>query len=322
MKNDINKLHNNPRQSNIELLRIVAMLFIVIHHLCIYGIKNYTVTVEAVDTISIIGVNVFLLISGYFSINLRWKSIFNLLLLCLFYNILHLLIDVYCFNIAHSKSDIIKAFMPLSHPGGWFMNVYFCLMLVSPLLNIGFKQFTKQQDTLFFTCFSVVNLYLGFLLHNDVNSSGYNLVQFIYVYYLGHLVRKYSYFLVKINTNIFILIWLFSSLTTFILSFLGPSSWNYHSYNSPFVLISSISVFCCFLRINMGYVKIVNEVAKSMLAVYLFTNRGGISILIYKFCNLICRFEHDGMVVLSLAGLFCTPISEFLQKSVIRIISK
>ena len=40
MIGSINKSKCVSRQSNIEILRIVAMLLIVLHHLCIYGIKD------------------------------------------------------------------------------------------------------------------------------------------------------------------------------------------------------------------------------------------------------------------------------------------
>lgn len=41
------------RQSNIEILRIVAMLLIVLHHLCIYGIESGGFIIQALDSITI-----------------------------------------------------------------------------------------------------------------------------------------------------------------------------------------------------------------------------------------------------------------------------
>ena len=113
------------RQSNIEILRIVAMILIVLHHLCIYGIKG-GMTIEVIDSITIIGVNIFLLISGYFSIKLKWHSLVNLILLCLFYNFLHIFLDLTLFNIENSVSDYIKACMAFSPPGEL---VYECIFL-------------------------------------------------------------------------------------------------------------------------------------------------------------------------------------------------
>ena len=64
------------RQSNIELLRIVAMLLIIAHHFSLHGgfvFSTASITVNRlwIQFIQIggeIGINVFVLISGYFLI--------------------------------------------------------------------------------------------------------------------------------------------------------------------------------------------------------------------------------------------------------------
>ncbi len=73
---------NNLRQSNIELLRIVAILFVICHHIIVHGLKIYDMPIEAypwlysfVNCICYVGVNVFILISGYFSIKFSWKKL-------------------------------------------------------------------------------------------------------------------------------------------------------------------------------------------------------------------------------------------------------
>lgn len=303
MFDSLNKSKCISRQSNIEILRIVAMSLIVMHHLCIYGIKDGNLVIKIIDSISIIGVNVFLLISGYFSIKLKWQSLLNLVLLCLFYNFLHIFLDLSVFSIEHSVSDYIKAFMAFSHPGGWFMNVYFCLVLVSPLLNSAFKQMNLQMDLLVLICLSVINVYLGFFLHNDVNSSGYNLSHFLYVYYLGYLIHKYFPFLCKINKKYIVLLWVVSSLITIVLSYIGSKSWNFHYYNSPFVLISAICVFSWFVRLKIKDIKFINEIAKSMLAVYLFSNRGGVAALVYRLSKYMYNLSNEGLIILGFITL-------------------
>ena len=47
MIGSINKSKCVFRQSNIEILRIVAMLLIVLHHLCIYGIESGGFIIQA-----------------------------------------------------------------------------------------------------------------------------------------------------------------------------------------------------------------------------------------------------------------------------------
>ena len=66
-----NKLKIN-RQSNIELLRIIAMIFIIAHHFAVHGGFNFSTDIITVNSLWIqfikiggkIGVNIFVLISG------------------------------------------------------------------------------------------------------------------------------------------------------------------------------------------------------------------------------------------------------------------
>ena len=70
------------RDSNIEILRIVAMLMIALHHLCVYGysgledgLDGWRVDLERNMLIigGKIGVDVFVLISGFFLASGRIK---------------------------------------------------------------------------------------------------------------------------------------------------------------------------------------------------------------------------------------------------------
>ena len=75
------------RDSNIELLRIVCMMFIVVHH-SLLGLYSVPFVLEGqgeCDVLSgsalilngfcYIGVNVFILISGYYGIKFKWRAI-------------------------------------------------------------------------------------------------------------------------------------------------------------------------------------------------------------------------------------------------------
>ena len=90
---------NASRRSNMELLRIIAMMLVVIVHMCgaalglpapkgdIASITSSDWWKLSVESISIIGVNIFVLISGYFGINTRWQTFWRFSLQCLFYSV-------------------------------------------------------------------------------------------------------------------------------------------------------------------------------------------------------------------------------------------
>ena len=68
------------RKSNIELLRIIAIIMIIAHHYCLYGgwskVSGLSINNAILDFLVIggkIGVAIFVLISGYFGINSEFK---------------------------------------------------------------------------------------------------------------------------------------------------------------------------------------------------------------------------------------------------------
>lgn len=78
----LNGLAKNTRESNFELLRIVAMTFIVVHHFFIAtGKVDYfhagRYGGEFANSFLVCGVNCFILISGYFGIKLRASGFFQ-----------------------------------------------------------------------------------------------------------------------------------------------------------------------------------------------------------------------------------------------------
>ena len=89
-------MENKSRIINFEVLRVLAMLFIVTQHYVYWGLKpsewyhsmsmnnsldifNY-ISMEALYVISVIGVDCFVMITGYFLIDrlsFRWKGMMN-----------------------------------------------------------------------------------------------------------------------------------------------------------------------------------------------------------------------------------------------------
>ena len=78
------------RQSNMELLRLVAMFMIVVYHTVYYRLYDYRSEAPIFSSLMIIlhiGVPLFVLISGYFGIKPSFKGFFKLYSILLFYNL-------------------------------------------------------------------------------------------------------------------------------------------------------------------------------------------------------------------------------------------
>lgn len=82
---------SNSRLSNIELVRIIAISMILLLHVVGHGYKAEGWSVN----FAMIGVNLFVLISGYFGINFKWKSVLNLIFTVYFYILIDFAIDYF-----------------------------------------------------------------------------------------------------------------------------------------------------------------------------------------------------------------------------------
>src|SRR5574344_1877581 len=112
------------RQSNIELLRILAIIMITLHHFSLYlGLyNNSNLGMEknifgiVLFSLGKIGVNIFIIISGYFLIDSKSniKKIIKLWLEVLFYSVSILIIGELLHINTLSFNDNVKALLPIS----------------------------------------------------------------------------------------------------------------------------------------------------------------------------------------------------------------
>jgi len=123
------------RQSNIELCRIFAIILVVLGH-TVFGfadgvpnsLSDTNIIFLMVSAFSVVGVNVFVLITGYFSVSPKMSSLANLLYICLFYAVLRIVVGF--FVGFHDVRDFF--FISRSN---WFIPSYLGLLLFAPILN-------------------------------------------------------------------------------------------------------------------------------------------------------------------------------------------
>lgn len=107
MIKDINESNRMKRKSNFELLRIISMIFILFHHFYYSYIKlDYTnisgnqLTCQVLYSLGKIGVIIFILITGYFMVNSRFKikKVLELYFEMIFYSWSILAIYIYIYT--------------------------------------------------------------------------------------------------------------------------------------------------------------------------------------------------------------------------------
>lgn len=269
------------RKSNIELLRIVAMFMVVLVHSNFWSLgiptmedlSNNTLPTYfryLFESLTIISVNEFILISGYFTIKFSIKGLFNFLFICLFYSIIFLIIHS-IINRQIYFTDIYKSLFLTSDY--WFIKSYLALYLISPILNSFIEKVTYKSLTLFIIFFYIYQTYFN-LLEDSTGfiNNGYSVWSFIGLYFIGYYLKNYQSYFTQLSKVKLTLYYIIISVVISILAIMGKlylgNEMLFYKYNSPLVILSSIFFFILFTKINFQN-KIINTIAVSTFSVYL-----------------------------------------------------
>lgn len=284
---------SNKRNSSFELLRIVSMYLIVLHHFVVHGntdiggvypLKKFTMLCMTIG--GKVGVDVFVMIGAYFLVgkSFKFKRVVKLILMIIFYTwAIYIILKLLNYNLQYQWYEI---WLPV--PGTyWFAGSYIVLLFMAPVLNLVIENITQEQYrnilyflTLIFVLiptFIIPNIVDLGLSHSELGNSTVSI--FIYLYLLIGYIRKYpSKFTNSIITNLlFLMLGLIVSG-----AFLGLGSiyWNDNqqipvyvmnslSSNSFFVVWISLGLILVFKNIPPFTSRIINVVAGGTFAVYL-----------------------------------------------------
>lgn len=286
----------NRRNYGIDLLRILSMFFIVTHHSLGHGGLLSSVELNSpqykicwlLEIISLCGVNVFALISGYVSYETTKEGKSKILhylklwLQVVFYGFL----ITFIFNIFNpeiiTKRDFISSLLPVLTNQYWYFTAYTGLFLLIPFLNKAIQNCSdiilKKLFLLIILIFSVLNTYTG--LFNLEN--GYSFIWLILLYILGAIIKKCDIGKnVKTYKLLFILLFLY--IITYILkihpfefkfNIFSTKSSSFMLYTSPTMLGISLVYVILFgnLRFDYKSEKIIRFFSNTTFAVYLLND--------------------------------------------------
>lgn len=274
------------RDSNIELLRIICMFFIVVGHFIRHSyIPNINVPLTQLNFFQFchvllfgfcyVAVNVFILISGYYRIKFKTTRLLFLYLMCSFYAFANTIFCVVHLEQTINLRTILNVLFPISnHERLWFVNCYVILFFMSPILNRAIDYFSKTQYRNILIGLSFINIYFGYFWHSQYfNINGYNSSQFVYLYLIGGYISKYvEENTIKGNKRFYVLVYCLMSLLwggiTILIHYVELPFWQVDAYNNPILLLSSIAFFFIFLCFRYKN-EFINKIAGSVLAVYL-----------------------------------------------------
>ena len=215
------------RFTNYELLRVIAMVMVVALHFFSHSdsllslnadINGVRIVGTLLESFSLVAVNVYILISGYFGVkgSFKPKKAVGLLFQIWFYAFV-LLVAAMLLGLPTQLQELgvyglVQYVFPIQSETYWFATSYFMLYLLSPVLSSAAQNMSKRQ--LQITITGLLILFCGIKsicpIVFPIDRYGYDLPWFICVYmvaaYMGlyglETFKKYSLLLSIFNSLI------------------------------------------------------------------------------------------------------------------------
>lgn len=331
------------RNTSIELLRIISMIMIMFHHFAYHGnfewnFNEVTLPHLWYDFILMggkVGVDIFVLISGYFLIEnteklFQPKKLLKFWGQVVFYSIMTYLLSVMLRLNAFEIKQLIKVCLPITYPGWWFVSTYFMLYLIHPFLNKLLHGLSKTEYQylilMMVLCWSIIPTATTQLFESN------SLLWFVTLYGIAGYVNLYGgnqklqskhyfslYFMVLIIT--------YTVSTTFLFLGTKKEEWSTHAIDFfeierlP-ILLMAITLFMGFVTLKMNYHKWINMIASATFGVYLIHDSSYIRYYLWTNIFKINQYQDSTFLILySILVVFilyvsCTMIDLIRKKLV------
>ena len=306
------------RNSAIELLRIISMLMIVAHHFAVHGGFEFdkgAITLPRLwwGFIGIggnFGVDVFVLISGYFlvsskSVSVDFRKTFRFWTQVLFYSLVLFVISISLGREQVTFNGVKKAIMPVTFNMWWFASVYFILFLLHPYINKLLKSMTGKEYRgvmgALLLLWSVIPTVTGDPFFSNI------LIEMFIVYVIGGYIRLHG-FSEKIKCRHYFMLF-FGSLLAIYLSYVAiilvgtrvPSvaDSNMYFYGRVKVpmLLCAVCIFMAFIKMKPFNSKIINTIATGTFGVYLLHDSHALRDFIWKDTFNCVAFQESNMII-------------------------
>lgn len=273
------------RYEGIDILRILAMGFIVVLHLLGHGgvlsaVEDSSIEFKIAyffETVCYCGVAIFGIITGFVCYSTkvkkrRWEKFIGLWVEVVFYNLIITFLCFYLTNSAFRVNDIIKCFFPIAERTYWYFTSYFLLFLCMPSINHNICHNDEKKDiSLLFA--------LTMLLYYSHKITGmFALAMLLQLYVVGALLKKYD-IASKTRYKQIIIVYLIMLLTTYTYTILVKPINNSLGglllrYDSPLIISMGICITLLFIKFkNIPFImRYISKFGVNAFAVYLIND--------------------------------------------------
>ncbi|MBP5623927.1 MAG: acyltransferase [Lachnospiraceae bacterium] len=290
--------NKSKRNANIELLRIISMIMVTMLHaldkggLLVNIVDNpgvNTWVAWGLEALSISAVNIFMLISGYFLIDSKFKlsRFFELIGQTIFYT-LGAFIVCYALGINKGETDVywmLNYILPIHMKVFWFITSYVVLYALLPIITEGVHRITQKQlgtmliILLVYEC--AFKSFLPFRMYTDEH--GYSFIWYLIVFLVGAYLKLYGFKILNTPAKGLLLYFvscLFILAEHFTIGYIIKNFGHLeelaglaYEYNNFFVLTAALGIFAAFVHfkdMKEAPGKVVCFLSPMALGVYLF----------------------------------------------------
>jgi Uncharacterized protein conserved in bacteria len=265
-------IERKGRDMNVELLRILLMLMIVtLHYLSQGGFLSAApagsrgaVSIWTLEIFSFVGVNGFVMISGYYLAQSEFKlrKLITLIVQIVFTSSVIYLIFA-AFGLAPlTRHDVFGAFFPILTGKYWFVTSYVAMYCLVPFLNMVIKSASKRQMqgliALLSLMFCTWRAFFPPLTMMNTDG-GYNVVWLVCLYFFAAYLRLYWDY--KINKYIYLAVYILCCAFVTWRKCMGDG--NFLSYVSVPITAAAVALFLFFRE-----VRIRNTVLKKVIGFF------------------------------------------------------
>ncbi|MBQ0114709.1 MAG: acyltransferase [Bacteroidales bacterium] len=323
------------RESNMELLRIIAMILVMVVHANFRALPVPTAAGIALDpvskflmffteAVSVIAVNLFVLLSGWFGIRPRGRRLGELLFQVLFFGLFAIGVCA-VLEPALLRDRVLSRLFMLGDGDYWFIKAYVGLYILAPVLNAFVEKATKQQFKVLLIAFFTFQCIYGWLFEaTRWIVSGYSLTSFIGLYLLARYIRLYPCRLWQLNkwadAAIYAAYVVVLTVVMFIIKKNGGRGGVLYFYTCPLLIVGAVHFMLFFTKLPSFSSKVINWIAISAFSIYLTQSSSFIACFYDKAILGWFNTEPRGTFILYTAGLIIAVFVASILVDKVRIV--
>ncbi len=309
---------SQARSSSIKLLRIISMVMIVACHFASHGGFSFDTSRITVPRLwwsfiemgGNLGVDVFVLISGYFLVTDSGRLFNTTRILKFWGQVAAYSIGIYALLCIVGISELsvvqcIKALFPITLEAWWFASAYFVLYLLHPFLNMLLRNLERKT----YQALLVMLLFIWCIIPTLTGAKyqSNSLLWFVTLYFVAGYMRLHSTKQRFTARRCFAAFAAFSALrylSCVAIMILGcrvpqvaPYSLHFYNTQSVLTLLSAVYLFAAFEKLDLGSKQWINKIASATFGVYLIHDSNLVSPLLWRRLFENAKYQNSAFLI-------------------------